>query len=72
MLIQHIEAGTSLRDTMRGSVIREKLRVELMFLRVKASQSRWYGHLVRMPLGHLSREVFSTVQLSGGHGSEED
>ncbi|KAK5915715.1 hypothetical protein CesoFtcFv8_001281 [Champsocephalus esox] len=51
-------AGVSLRDKVRSSVIREGLGVEPLLLRVKRSQLRWFGHLVRMPPGHLPREVF--------------
>ncbi|KAK5859728.1 hypothetical protein PBY51_021260 [Eleginops maclovinus] len=51
-------AGISLRDEVRSSVIREGLGVEPLLLRVERSQLRWFGHLVRMPPGRLSREVF--------------
>ncbi|KAL3045558.1 hypothetical protein OYC64_013764 [Pagothenia borchgrevinki] len=51
-------AGVSLRDKVRSSVIREGLGVEPLLLRVEWSQLRWFGHLVRMPPGRLSREVF--------------
>ena len=47
----HRVAGVSLRDKVRSSVIREGLEVEPL-------QLRWFGHLVRMPPGRLSREVF--------------
>ncbi|KAL3055654.1 hypothetical protein OYC64_018350 [Pagothenia borchgrevinki] len=50
-------AGVSLRDKLRSSVIREGLGVEPLLLRVKRSQLRWFGHLVRMPPGHLGRHV---------------
>ncbi|TWW53707.1 hypothetical protein D4764_0113540, partial [Takifugu flavidus] len=51
-------AGLSLRDRMRSSAIREKLRVEPLLLRVERNQMRWLGHLVRMPSGRLPGEVF--------------
>ena len=51
-------AGVSLRDKVRSSVIREGLGVEPLLLRVESSQSRWFGHLVRMPPGRLPGEVF--------------
>ena len=51
-------AGVSLRDKVRGSVIREGLGVEPLLLRVGRSQLRWFSHLVRMPPGRLSRELF--------------
>jgi len=54
-------AGVSLRDKVRGSVIREGLGVEPLLLRVGRSQLRWFGHLVRMPPGKCSRHV----QLGG-------
>ncbi|KAK5868011.1 hypothetical protein PBY51_012458 [Eleginops maclovinus] len=51
-------AGSSLRDKVRSSVIREGLGVEPLLLRVERSQLRWFRHLVRMPPGRLPREVF--------------
>ncbi|TWW67376.1 hypothetical protein D4764_02G0004170 [Takifugu flavidus] len=51
-------AGLSLRDMVRSSAIREELRVEPLLLRVERSQTRWLGHLVRMPPGRLPGEVF--------------
>ena len=51
-------AGLSLRDRVRSSDIRERLRVEPLLLRVERSQLRWFGHLVRMPPGRLPGEVF--------------
>jgi len=42
-------AGLSLRERVRSSDIRRELGVEqLLLLR---SQLRWFGHLIRMPLG---------------------
>ncbi|XP_054621698.1 uncharacterized protein vopp1b isoform X1 [Dunckerocampus dactyliophorus] len=51
-------AGLSLRDRVRSTVIRERLRVEPLLLRIERSQMRWLGHLVRMPPGRLPGEVF--------------
>ena len=51
-------AGLSLRDRVRSSDIRERLRVEPLLLHVERSQLRWLGHLVRMPPGRLPLEVF--------------
>ena len=51
-------AGLSLRDRVRSSVIRERLKVEPLLLRIERSQLRWFGHLVRMPPGRLPGEVF--------------
>lgn len=42
------EAGFSLRDTRRSSVIHERLCW---------GQLRWFGHLIRMPPGQASREM---------------
>ena len=53
--IQAAENGLSLRDGVRGSVIREGLGVEPLLLRI---EMRWLGHLVRMPPGRLPGEVF--------------
>ncbi len=46
------------REKVRSSVICEELGVEPLLLCVKRSRLRWFGHLVRMPPGHLSKEVF--------------
>ncbi|TWW68384.1 hypothetical protein D4764_19G0001820 [Takifugu flavidus] len=51
-------AGLSLRDKVRSSAIREELGVESLLLRVEWSQMRWLGHLIRMPPGRLTGEVF--------------
>ena len=51
-------SGLSLRDRVRSSVIQEGLGVEPLLLRIKRSQMRWLGHLVRMPPGRLPGEVF--------------
>ena len=51
-------AAISLWKSVRGSVIHEELRVEPLLLCVERSQLKWFGHLVRMPLGCLPREVF--------------
>ena len=50
--IQAAENGLSLRDGVRGSVIREGLGVEPLLLRIEL---RWLGHLVRMPPGPRTR-----------------
>ena len=54
-------AGLSLRDRVRSSDIREGLKVESLLLRVERSQLRWFGHLNRMPSGHLPRKVYQTA-----------
>uniref|UniRef100_A0A3P9DSK2 IRG-type G domain-containing protein n=1 Tax=Maylandia zebra TaxID=106582 RepID=A0A3P9DSK2_9CICH len=48
------------RDALlvRSSAIREGLRVEQLLLHIERSQLRWFGHLTRMPPGHLLGEVF--------------
>ena len=51
-------AGLSLRDRVRSSVIRRELGVDPLLVRVKRSQMRWLGHLIRMPPGRLPGEVF--------------
>ena len=51
-------SGLSLRDRMRSSVIRERLKVEPLLLRIERSQMRWLGHLVRMPPERLPHMVF--------------
>ncbi|KAK0152308.1 hypothetical protein N1851_006217 [Merluccius polli] len=51
-------AGLSLRDRVRSSEIRRELGVEPLLLCVERSQLRWFGHLIRMPPGHLPLEVF--------------
>ena len=50
-------ADVSLRDRVRSAVTREGLGVEPLLLRLERSQLRWFGHLVRMPLERLPREV---------------
>ena len=40
------------------SAIQEGLGVEPVLLCVERGQMRWFGHLMRMPLGHLPGEVF--------------
>ena len=47
----------SIRDGVRNSDIRERLRVEPLFLHTEKSQLRWFG-LVRMPPGGLPGDVF--------------
>ncbi|KAK3517849.1 hypothetical protein QTP70_020994 [Hemibagrus guttatus] len=51
-------AGHSLRDTVRSSVTREELGVELLLLHIERGQLRWLGHLFQMPPGRLPGEVF--------------
>ena len=51
-------AGVSLRGKVRSTAIQEGLGVEPLLLRVERSQLRWFGHLVKMPLSSLPREVF--------------
>ena len=51
-------SGLSLRDRVRSSDTRGRLGVELLLLRIKRSQLRWFRHLVRMPLGRRLLEVF--------------
>ena len=41
-------AGLSLKDKVRRSDNQERLRVELLLLRLERSQLRWLGHLFRM------------------------
>ncbi len=53
--IQAAENGLTLRDRVRNSVIREGLGVEPLLLRI---EMRWLGHLLRMPPGRFSGEVF--------------
>ena len=53
-------AAFSFRDRVRSSAIREGLGAEPLLLCVERSQLRWIGHLLRMPPGHLPREVFQT------------
>ncbi|KAF7644066.1 hypothetical protein LDENG_00228770, partial [Lucifuga dentata] len=54
-------SGLTLRDRVRSSDIQEGLRVEPLLLHIERSQLRWFGHLIRMPPGRLSREVFRHV-----------
>jgi len=51
-------SGLSLRDRVTSLVIREGLGVEPLLLCIERSQMRWLRHLVGMPPGHLSSEVF--------------
>ena len=51
-------AGLSLRGRLRNSDNRERLRVDPLLLDVERSQLRWFGHLVRLPPGHLPAKVF--------------
>ena len=54
----HRVAGLSLRDRVRSSVIRERLKVEPLLLRIERNQLRWFRHLVRMLPGRLPGEEF--------------
>lgn len=54
-------AGASLRERVRSSVIQERLGP--LLLSIERNQWKWFGHLVRMPPGHLPREVSWLVQL---------
>ncbi len=56
-------AGLSLRHRVRSSDIWRELRVELLFLGIKRSQLREFGHLVRMPPGRLPSRFSSHIQL---------
>ncbi len=61
-------AGVSLKDKVRSSVMREGLAVESLLLCVERSQLRWFGHLLRMPPGHLPvvSQVRPAVKRSRG------
>ena len=57
-------AGLSLRDRVRSSDIRERLREEPLLLRVERNQLRWFGHLVRFLHGEsIKEEWLSTCRL---------
>ena len=45
-------AGLGLKDRVRSSDLRERLREESLLLSVERSGLRWFGHLVRMPPFH--------------------
>ena len=47
---------------MRSSVFWERLIVEPLLLHVEKSRLRWFEHLVRMPPGHLLKDVFQADQ----------
>ncbi|KAF7648904.1 hypothetical protein LDENG_00150410, partial [Lucifuga dentata] len=51
-------SGFTLRDRVRSSDIWERFGVEPLLLCIERSQLRWFRHLVRMPSGHLPRDVF--------------
>ena len=53
------------RDGVRSSVIWEGLGVESLLLQIESSQLGWFGQLVRMPPGHLPRQVFRHIQSGG-------
>ncbi|XP_049451749.1 acetylserotonin O-methyltransferase 2 isoform X2 [Epinephelus fuscoguttatus] len=70
-------AGLSLRDRVRSSDIREGLGVDPLLLHIERSQLRWFGHLVRMPFGHLLLDAslgrcFRHVQPGGDLGPPQD
>ena len=44
MSFLHRVAGFSLRDRVRSSDIRERLRIELLFLHIERSQFMWFRH----------------------------
>ena len=48
----------SLKDKVRSSDIRRKLGLEPLLPHIKRSQFRWFGHLIRVPPGHLPPDVF--------------
>lgn len=54
-------AGFSHCDRGRSTGIQEDLEVKSLPLGVK----RWFGHLIKMPPGHLPGEVFGHIQLGG-------
>lgn len=60
----------SLRDGVRRSVLREELRVEPLLLHAQRSQSRWFGHQIRMPPGRFLGEVFQACPSQGGPGAD--
>lgn len=47
----------SLRDMLKSLDIWEELKVEPLLL-IKSMHLRWFGHLAKMPWGHLHGEVF--------------
>lgn len=49
---------SSCRDRVRSLVIQEVLKGEQLLPHVERSQLKWLRHLLRMPLGRLSGEVF--------------
>ena len=61
-----------LRDRVRSSVMRERLRVESLLLCLERSQLRWFGHLVRMPLRHLLIGRPRHIPLEGDLGADQD
>jgi len=56
--VVRMRSGWAQRDRVSSSDIRRELGVEPLLLRVKTSQLRWFGHLIRMPTGRLPLEVF--------------
>ncbi|XP_061769811.1 uncharacterized protein LOC133560842 [Nerophis ophidion] len=64
MSFLHGSVGLSFRDRMRCSAIRGELKVKPLLLHIDRSQTRWFGHLVRIPPECLPREVFR-ARLTG-------
>lgn len=62
--------GLNLRDIMRSLDIQKELGVESQLLCMERNQLIWVRHLIRMPPGYVSLEVFwrffHRVELSGG------
>lgn len=57
--------GLSLRDSVRSSDIQRSLGVQPLPLRIERSQTRWFGHLVRMPLRRLPGEMLQACPSGG-------
>ena len=63
-------AGFSLRDRVRSLVIREELGLEPLLLCLERSQLRWFGHLVRMPIGAFLGRCSRHDQWGGDLGED--
>jgi len=50
--------GPSLRDRVRNMTMQRELGLELLLLRIRRNQMRWFRHLIRTPPGYLTVEVF--------------
>ena len=59
---RRIGAASAVMRTLHGSVV---VKRELMRGAVERSQMRWLGHLVMMPPGRLSGEVWRSSSTSG-------